>query len=287
MAANSGSQSAVPSLPSPPAPPSHLAPYGFSFSAGGLLFSYYIGIAAGLRDAGVLLPETPVAGASAGSLIAACCKSGLPTDTIVAAFDDLALDCRTHGTRLRLGPVLERVLTYALPEDIHARCEGVLHVAVTRVFPNYGPLTISSFSSKQDVINTLLTSCHIPFFFNGNLVRAYRDAHYYDGGLTQFLPKPPAARVFNVCCFPAANMRGAGGSIDISPDTFEPWPYTTRQMLAWAFEPAPEEILVMLTAKGRRDAMAWAESQGGLAGLLSADQVLANPTQTEAKTLVL
>lgn len=101
MAASSGSQSAVGNLPSSPpssssssSSPTTSAPYGFSFSAGGLLFSYYIGIAAGLRDAGVLLPETPVAGASAGSLIAACCKSGLSTDTIVAAFDDLALDCR-------------------------------------------------------------------------------------------------------------------------------------------------------------------------------------------------
>ena len=31
------------------------------------------------------------------------------------------------------------------------------------------------------------------------------------------------------------------------------------QMLAWAFEPASEDILLELIAKGRRDAFAWAQ----------------------------
>lgn len=109
------------------------------------------------------------------------------------------------------------------------------------------------------------------------MVLCSRDAHYYDGGLTQFLPPPPASRIINVCCFPMAGRSTPGGAIDISPDTFEPWPYTMRQMLEWAFEPAPEDVLVMLTAKGRRDANAWAQQQGGLAGLLGADQARLMP----------
>lgn len=136
---------AVPWLPCPPATPAQQPSQGpslcpaqahrektlsFGFSAGGCLFSYYVGVAAALQDAGVLtgaqpigpagargraafqaaalqaasaaprraaprlLParpptseppsfgaeETKIGGASAGSLIAACIKSGMPMD---------------------------------------------------------------------------------------------------------------------------------------------------------------------------------------------------------------
>lgn len=51
---------------------------GIGFSAGGLLFPYYVGVAYGLKEAGALVPGvTPLAGASAGSLIAACVGTGL------------------------------------------------------------------------------------------------------------------------------------------------------------------------------------------------------------------
>jgi hypothetical protein len=38
----------------------------------------------------VLLPETPVSGASAGSIIAVCAKSGLSEEQLLVAFLDLA-----------------------------------------------------------------------------------------------------------------------------------------------------------------------------------------------------
>lgn len=41
------------------------------------------------------------------------------------------------------------------------------------------------------------------------------------------------------------------------------WP----QMLAWAFEPAEEEVLVELISKGRADAEAWALRSGAAAAL--------------------
>ena len=58
--------------------PNPLSDIGFGFSAGGLLFPYYVGLASGLKEAKVLVDATKVAGASAGSLIAALCKSGVP-----------------------------------------------------------------------------------------------------------------------------------------------------------------------------------------------------------------
>ena len=56
-----------------------------------------------------------------------------------------------------------------LPEDIHQRCNGRAYVAVTRVFPRPKGLIISEFTSKEDFIAALLTSCHIPWWFDSSI----------------------------------------------------------------------------------------------------------------------
>jgi len=50
-----------------------------------------------------LAEHTHMAGASAGSILAVCHHSGLTTDVIAAACLELADDCRSKGTRGRLG----------------------------------------------------------------------------------------------------------------------------------------------------------------------------------------
>ena len=50
-----------------------------------------------------------------------------------------------------------------LPADIHQRCSGKAYVAVTTVFPRPRGLLVSEFSSRDDLIAALLTSCHIPW----------------------------------------------------------------------------------------------------------------------------
>jgi len=47
---------------------------GFGFSAGGLLFPFYCGVVDELVRCGVVRETTPLAGASAGSLIVACAR---------------------------------------------------------------------------------------------------------------------------------------------------------------------------------------------------------------------
>ncbi|GIL84316.1 hypothetical protein Vretifemale_13016 [Volvox reticuliferus] len=231
--------------------------YGFGFSAGGLLFPYFLGVAVQLQAMNVLRPETPVAGASAGSIVAVCTKSGLSEQQLLDAFVDLSRDCRQGGTRTRLKSVLQRVLQEALPYDIHERCEGRVFLAVTRLFPDFAPLTVSSFTSRQDVIDTLLVSSHIPYWFDGSLFTSYRDGMYFDGGITNFIPSTPTALCHRVCCFPSEKLR-AFPNIDLSPDTYEAWPYDMGTMLSWAFEPAPDETLMFLVEKGKRDARSWA-----------------------------
>lgn len=236
--------------------------HGFGFSAGGLLFPYYVGVAWTLKELGVLKDETPVAGSSAGSLVAATIKSGLTLDQTIDATLVMAYELRNGGTRHRLGPVLQSTLERMLPDDIGERMTGVAHIGVTKIFPTPSSVLINTFTSKKDAIDTLLTSCHIPWYFTGSLTTQYRGALHTDGGLTNFLPNTPGVeKPVRVCCFPSKQLRSIS-DIDISPDSFEDWPMSLNQMLPWAFEPAPDEQLMMLMDKGKKDARAWAQREG-------------------------
>jgi predicted acylesterase/phospholipase RssA len=54
------------------------------------VLQYYLGVAQQLQEAGILTDSSQLAGASAGSLIVACIKAGLPFDDIRAACFELA-----------------------------------------------------------------------------------------------------------------------------------------------------------------------------------------------------
>ena len=190
----------------------------FGFSAGGLLFPFYIGVCRGLEQAGYLSPETKLAGASAGSLIAACVNSGLSMDTVTRLCEDLMEDCREHGTRGRLGIVLERFLQSALPEDAHIRCTGKTFVAVSSVesssgkglgmFGNFGTPTgqlVSDFADRDDLIDALMTYVGLlstvcyrlcVAFYRARLREESSHFHMYDLELSLACPSGLATSLF-------------------------------------------------------------------------------------------
>ena len=207
----------------------------FGFSAGGCLFPYYIGVAGGLQNAGIMRSETKLGGASAGSLIAACVKSGMASEELTELTLRLMHDCRRNGTRGRLGPVLRKFLEKNLPEDAHERCTETTFVAVTQAMPFVTPRLVSRFHSRQDLVEALMTSCHIPYWMDGTPMTRFRDELHLDGGLTNFIPLPPGTACgIRICCFPSRLLsNGKLYEIGISPDSFDSWPYTLRQMLKW------------------------------------------------------
>ena len=212
-------------------------------------FPYYIGSCGALQDAGVLREETRVAGASAGSLIAACVKAGMPLDDITAQCLRLMDDCRRNGSRGRLGPVLEDFLRGHLPSDAHTRCQGRAFVAVTRALPYIRPKLVSQFADREDLIRALMTSCHIPYWLDGRAFTDFRGELHLDGGVTNFIPVAPGTVGVRVCAFPASQLSPVY-RIGIAPDMFEPWPHTLRQMVQWALEPADEDVVLSLIDKG-------------------------------------
>jgi predicted acylesterase/phospholipase RssA len=231
----------------------------FGFSAGGLLFPFYIGVVKGLEKAGYMSERTRIAGASAGSLIAACVNSGLSMDTVATRCEDLMEDCRKHGTRGRLGIVLEKFLQDSLPDDAHIRCSGKTHVAVSSISP-ITPVLVSEFESRDDLIEALMTSCHVPLWMDGRLTTEFRGVTHLDGGVTNFIPLPPGDEpAVRVSCFGAKQL-SAVYDIGIAPDVFEEWPHSLTTMVQWAFSPAEHHFQRMLIDRGECDALSWASA---------------------------
>ena len=100
-------------------------------------------------------------------------------------------------------------------------------------------LLVSDFTSREDLIEALLSSCHIPFWMTGKPTTRFRGGRAVDGGLLNFLPLPPPGperrresneeedlesyHSIGVCCFPSAATIGArlGPGRLIAPDVFE------------------------------------------------------------------
>ena len=124
---------------------------------------------------------------------------------------------------------------------------------------------MSEFPTRDDLISALVTSCHIPWYFNGKWMARFRGGYYMDGAVLNPLPAPPGAEyTCKVCCFPSKVMTSylAGLDIAISPDVMEEFGYAIVDYLGWAVLPAEEASLVDLYGKGRRDGAAWAQAVG-------------------------
>jgi hypothetical protein len=98
----------------------------------------------------------------------------------------------------------------------------------------------------------------------------FRGAWCADGGLTNFLPVPPACgRPVRVTCFPAYNAAAALGdarlAIDIAPDApgaggvVTAAPYGISRLVQWALTPASDDVMDALVHQGQDDAARWVE----------------------------
>ena len=86
-----------------------------------MIFPYQCGAWEVLSELGLLTPDTPVAGASAGALVAAMHACGMPSEgkRVLTA---VLRDCRENGVPGRVGGVLETALRSELPADAHELC---------------------------------------------------------------------------------------------------------------------------------------------------------------------
>lgn len=231
---------------------------GFGFSAGGLLFPYFVGNAVALKRLGLITEDTVFAGSSAGSLISAFLVCGLDPEMLMGANIEMYRELRSKGT---VGQVRDVVETYAhavLPPDAHLKAKGRLNVSVVRVnkwhSPFLQPVYVNEFHSKDDLVQALLTSSHVPLYMDTKMTSTYRGRTCVDGGLgTNFIPVPPCTEPVTVCCFPNMPFES-----DIAPGKYSACDHSLRKMLQFALLPPSEDKIVELFELGVNDVLDWA-----------------------------
>lgn len=145
---------------------------GFTFTPGGLLFPYYVGIAYSLKEAGLVSPTTPVGGSSAGSIVAAALACGVEEETVLSGLAALVEDVRS-GTRLN--PALRKQLDVLMPEDAaRLAMEHNLAVGYLRVSPWPKACIVTEWESKADLIDTVRRGARLLFEAHA---RAHPDTH--------------------------------------------------------------------------------------------------------------
>ncbi|XVE67347.1 hypothetical protein DITRI_Ditri08aG0153400 [Diplodiscus trichospermus] len=230
---------------------------GFSFSGGGFLLPYHLGVAQFLIETGYIKETTPLAGSSAGAVVSAGIASGASMDIALEAGKALGADCRLKGTVFRLGAALRVILDRYLPDDIHIRCNGRVRVAVTQILWKPRGLLVDQFDSKEDLINAVIASSFIPGYCGPSPATIFRNRLCIDGGLTLFMPPTSASKTVRVCAFRASRMGLQG--IEISPDCNTENRASGRELLNWAREPGEDDIFDRLFELGYLDAAAWGE----------------------------
>jgi len=202
-------------------------PFGFSLSPAGLLLPYHLGVLHCLLHLGFVDEQTPLAGASAGALAAATAACGVSMKVAMQATHRLSADARERGTARRLHMLLEQELSNLIPEDAHLIINSrpaKLTIAHTQLFPVLRGQFTSEFHTRQDVIDNLLASCNIPFFFSSWPTVTCRGRPCVDGYFAMKTkhfgcPSTDAKRTVRISPFPASVVRLHHSEGDcISPD---------------------------------------------------------------------
>lgn len=152
-----------------------------------------------------------VAGASAGSLIAAYYLMELPLVPCLKAIIDITEEIRKRPLGVfdrshQIVDILPQTLDKLFPADAHKRVSGRLFVCMTRL-KDMKKIIVSEFESKKDLIDALNCSCFIPVW-SGNHVSTYKGVKHIDGGFSDNLPTFDEHTI-RICCF--------AGKTDISP----------------------------------------------------------------------
>uniref|UniRef100_A0A4X1TY64 Patatin like phospholipase domain containing 4 n=1 Tax=Sus scrofa TaxID=9823 RepID=A0A4X1TY64_PIG len=200
-----------------------------SFAACGFLGIYHLGAASALCKHGkkLLKDVQAFAGASAGSLVASVLLTAPEKieecnaftynfaeeirrqwfGAVTPGYDfmgRLSLWGAAHlGSRL----LLQEWNGVDSPSNAHELAHHRLHVSITstRTRENY---LVSSFPSREDLIQVLLASSFVPIYAGLRPV-AYRRQKWIDGGFTDSLPILPGGRTVTISPF--------SGRLDISP----------------------------------------------------------------------
>ncbi|RHY79073.1 hypothetical protein DYB38_007541 [Aphanomyces astaci] len=245
-----------------PPPAVHL-----SFGGCGFLLAFHIGVAKYMRRRGLLTASSSFAGASGGSLVAASLAYDVPmsrvlaeTKTTAAALhDDIRASKRGSMLATRsLSGYVHRHIDALFPDPLPCLSPKLsdspprLVVATTEVFPRLRTVHWSGFVTKGELANVLLTSCHVPWYFDGTPARRLAGTWHTDGGLLRFVPDVPDHIPVNVFPVPWVDK-----ATTISPRWIRGFPISMAQLTRWALLPPPDDMLDQFVVWGEQAAHAY------------------------------
>ncbi|XP_065554264.1 omega-hydroxyceramide transacylase-like [Lathamus discolor] len=157
-------------------------PFSILFRGCSTLLVYETGVLAALKELSpnMLESASKIYGASSGSLIATFGLCGCDLEKMRMRFyNDLKTSFWGFHLGRRVINMVKEILDDLLPPNAHQLVAGRLHVIVTRM-RDCRSVLVSEFASREELIQVLLCSCFIPFYF-GLLPPMYRGVRYVDG----------------------------------------------------------------------------------------------------------
>lgn len=239
----------------------HHGTYGNSFALSGCgwLMPFYVGVIKAMKDRGVMNESSFYAGTSSGSLgsLLACCD--IPCEDAMGLMIELSrskvfMGDMDKGLRTALKPLIT-------PEALD-RCQGRLHVTLTRVWPNpeSSATIISHYDSAEHLLDVVAASCFIPLYSAPKLAVnvGAQTGFYVDGGVLAFMPP-----IGDITISPFS-QRFIYEILPLKPKTFRPTciylnrtEYPVAKLLSWVLLPPPEKSIWELYHKGSEAANRW------------------------------
>lgn len=147
---------------------------GFSFSPGGLLLPYHLGVMDSLTQAGLLDETTPIAGSSAGAIAVACHACNLSSAAVLEATIGVSQECAgtasggsSAASGRRLIPALRRQMQRLLgPQELETlqNRPGTVGIAYQELLPRPRAIVQTTFEGLDDLIAAVCFSSTFPFF---------------------------------------------------------------------------------------------------------------------------
>jgi predicted patatin/cPLA2 family phospholipase len=83
--------------------------------------------------------------------------------------------------------LLRKWLDIVIPDSVRTEDLQDLHIAITPTFKS--PKLVSNFEDKNDLIDAIMASCHVPVFLDGRPFTEYKGEQVLDGSFWYFVTK--------------------------------------------------------------------------------------------------